>query len=84
MAGVAQAEVARRLGVSRQSVSRWEKAREQGGTEAVRAPQRFGRPRRLSEAQCAQLARERNERAIRTGKARRWPQLKKSRRDEAE
>jgi transposase len=141
MAGVAQAEVARRMGVSRQSVSRWEKAREQGGIEALRGSQHFGRPRRLSEAQCAELARElkagalaagfttelwtlprvaalierrfavrlaqssvwrllrelgwsvqrptgqareRNEQAIRTWKARRWPQLKKSRRGKAE
>ena len=140
-AGVTQAEVARRVGVSRQSVSRWEKVREQGGVEALRRPQRFGRPRRLSDAQCEELARalkagalaagfatelwtlprigalierafavrlaqssvwrllrelgwsvqrptgqarERDERAIRTWKAKRWPQLKKSRRGKAE
>lgn len=140
-AGVTQAEVARRVGVSRQSVSRWEKVREQGGVEALRRPKRFGRPRRLSDAQCEELARElkagalaagfptelwtlpriaslieqrfavrlaqssvwrllrelgwsvqrptgqareRDERAIRTWKAKRWPQLKKSRRGKAE
>ncbi len=140
-AGKAQAEVARRVGVSRQSVSRWEKAREQGGMEALRRPKRFGRPRRLSDAQCEELvqqlkagalaggfptelwtlpriatlierrfavslaqssvwrllrdlgwsvqrpsgqARERNEPAIATWKARRWPNLKKSQRGKAE
>jgi len=140
-AGHAQAEVARRLGVSRQSVSRWEQAREQGGAEALRRSKRFGRPRRLSDAHCTQLvrelkagalaagfptelwtlprigalierrfairlapssvwrllrelgwsvqrptgqARERNEPAIATWKARRWPILKKSRRGKAE
>ncbi len=134
-AGVKPAEVARRLEVSRQSVSRWENAVEKGGAEALRRPRRFGRPPRLSEAQRAQLvrelktgalaagfpprigalierrfavrlaqssvwrllrelgwsvqrpsgqARERNERAIATWKARRWPELKKSPRGKAE
>jgi transposase len=140
-AGVTQAEVARRVGVTRTSVSRWEKLRQEGGPEALRRPQRFGRPRRLSDAQCAQLvrelkagalaagfatelwtlprirsliaqrfavsltepsvwrllralgwsvqrptgqARQRDEKAIGTWKARRWPALKKSRRDKAE
>jgi transposase len=139
--GVAQAEVARRVGVTRTSVSRWEKLRQEGGHEALKRPKRFGRPRRLSDAQCAQLiqllksgalaagfgtelwtlprirtlieqrfavkltepsvwrllqaldwsvqrptgqARQRDEKAIRTWKARRWPELKKSRRDKAE
>lgn len=138
--GVAQAEVARRVGVTRTSVSRWEKLRQDGGIEALRRPKRFGRPRRLTDAQCAQLieqlkagalsagfgtelwtlprirtlilqrfavtltepsvwrllralgwsvqrpsgqARQRDEKAIRTWKARRWPELKKSRRDKA-
>ena len=137
---LAQAEVARRVGVTRTSVSRWEKLRQDGGIEALRRPKRFGRPRRLTDAQCAQLieqlkagalsagfgtelwtlprirtlilqrfavtltepsvwrllralgwsvqrpsgqARQRDEKAIRTWKARRWPELKKSRRDKA-
>lgn len=132
--GVKQAEVARRVGVTRTSVSRWEKLRQEGGHEALRRPKRFGRPRRLSEPQCEELieqlkagalaagfatelwtlprmrtlieqrfsvkltepsvwrllrslgwsvqrptgqARQRDEKAIRTWKARRWPELKK-------
>ena len=53
--GVAQAEVARRVGVTRTSVSRWERLRQEGGLEALRRPKRFGRPRRLSDAQCEEL-----------------------------
>jgi transposase len=53
--GIAQAEVARRVGVTHTSVSRWEKLRQDGGPEALRRPKRFGRPRRLGDAQCAQL-----------------------------
>lgn len=140
-AGIAQAEVARRVGVTRTSVSRWERLRQEGGADALKRPKRFGRPRRLSEAQCEELieqlkvgalaagfatelwtlprirtlieqrfavkltepsvwrllralgwsvqrptgqARQRNENAIRTWKARRWPELKKSRRDKGE
>jgi transposase len=139
--GIPQAEVARRVGVTRTSVSRWEKLRQEGGVEALRRPQRFGRPRRLSDAQCRELtvqlkagalaagfatelwtlpriaqlieqrfavrltepsvwrllralgwsvqrptgqARQCDEKAIRTWKAKRWPALKKSRRDKAE
>jgi transposase len=140
-AGVAQAEVARRVGVTRTSVSRWEKLRQEGGDKALKRPKRFGRPRRLTDPQCEELieqlkagalsagfatelwtlprirmvieqrfevkltepsvwrllrslgwsvqrptgqARQRDEKAIRTWKARRWPELKKSRRDKAE
>lgn len=140
-AGVPQAEVARRVGTTRTTVSRWEAVRREGGIEALRRPKRFGRPRKLSEAQCKELiaalksgalaagfstelwtlpriallikqrfavsltepsvwrllgalgwsvqrptgqARQRDEKAIRTWKARRWPALKKSRRDKAE
>jgi transposase len=140
-AGVAQAEVARRVGVTRTTVSRWEQLRQSGGLEALRRPKHFGRPRRLSDAQCEELvrqlkagalaagfptelwtlpriaqlieqrfavrltqpsvwrllralgwsvqrptgqARQRDEKAIRTWKAKRWPELKKSRRDKAE
>jgi transposase len=133
-AGESQAEVARRVGVSRQTVMRWDRAREQGGLEALRRPAQFGRPERLSVEQRAELvqilktgalaagfgtelwtvprirqliegrfgismvstsvwrllgrlgwsvqrpagqARERDERAIRTWKQKRWPELKK-------
>lgn len=44
-AGVAQAEVARRVGVTRTTVSRWEHKRRTGGLEALRRPKHFGRPR---------------------------------------
>jgi len=140
-AGVAQAEVARRVGVTRTTVSRWEQKRQTGGLDALRRPERFGRPRRLSVPQCEELvrqlkagalaagfptelwtlpriaqlieqrfavrltqpsvwrllralgwsvqrptgqARQRDEKAIRTWKSRRWPELKKSPRDKAE
>ena len=140
-AGTAQAEVARRVAVSRQSVSQWEKLRQEGGMEALRRPKRFGRPRKLSDLQCEELikflkdgalaagfatelwtlpriarlieqrfavrltepsvwrllgalgwsvqrptgqARQRDEKAIRTWKATRWPALKKSLRDKVE
>lgn len=139
--GLSQAEVARRVGVSRQSVLRWDRRHQEGGQEALRRPERFGRPPRLTDAQCEELvrllkagavaagfatelwtlprigaliqerfavqlvassvwrllgrlgwsvqrptgqARQRDERAIRTWKAKRWPALKKSRRDKAE
>lgn len=55
--GLAQAEVARRIGVTRTSVSRWESVRQEGGIDALRRPKRFGRPRRLSDEQCAELIR---------------------------
>ena len=140
-AGETQAEVARRVGVSRQTVMRWERARQDGGMEALRRATHFGRPERLSVEQRAELvrllkegalaagfptelwtlpriaqlvetkfavtlvpssvwrllgrlgwsvqrptgqARERDERAIRRWKAKRWPELKKSLRDKAE
>lgn len=133
-AGESQAEVARRVGVSRQTVMRWDRVREQGGLEALRRPGQFGRPERLSVEQRAELvqilkagalaagfgtelwtvprigqlinerfgvsmvstsvwrllgrlgwsvqrpagqARERDERAIRAWKQKRWPELKK-------
>lgn len=52
--GVSQAEVARRVGASRQSVSAWSAALEEKGKEALKR-RRLGRPPQLSEAQCAQL-----------------------------
>jgi transposase len=132
--GMKQSDVARRVGTTRSSVSRWEKRRQEGGVAALKRPKRFGRPRRLSDAQCRELigqlkigavaagfatelwtlprirtlieqrfavkltepsvwrllralgwsvqrptgqARQRDEKAIRTWKARRWPELKK-------
>jgi transposase len=42
--GVKQAEVTRRVGVTRTSVARWEKVRQQNGLDALRSPERFGRP----------------------------------------
>jgi transposase len=140
-AGVAQAEVARRVGVTRTTVSRWEAVRQEGGLDALRRPKHFGRPRRLSDAQCEELmgllkggalaagfgtelwtlprmrtliaqrfsvsltepsvwrllralgwsvqrpsgqARQRDEKAIRTWKAKRWPELKNSQRGKDE
>lgn len=140
-AGESQAEVARRVGVSRQTVMRWDRARQEGGIAALRRARHFGRPERLSTTQRQELvrllkegaiasgfptelwtlpriaqlveqkfavslvpssvwrllgrlgwsvqrptgqARERDERAIRTWKAKRWPELKKSLRDKAE
>jgi transposase len=44
--GTPQAEVARRMGVSRQSVSHWEKLRKEGGMEALQRSMCFGRPRK--------------------------------------
>lgn len=140
-AGESQAEVARQLGVSRQTAMRWDRAREEGGMEALRRAPHFGRPERLSVEQREELARllkqgalaagfatelwtarriaqlieakfavkmvassasrllgrlgwsvqrptgqarERDERAVRVWKTKRWPELKKSLRDRAE
>jgi transposase len=47
--GLPQAEVARRLGVSRQTASRWHARWRQGGREGLAGPGRWGRPSRLSE-----------------------------------
>ena len=47
-AGTRQAEVARVLGVSRQSVSRWYKDWQRGGIRAVKAAGRAGRKPRIS------------------------------------
>jgi len=48
--GVTQAEVSRRLRVSRQSVSRWHRQWQEGGKPALRAASRAGRPARLDDA----------------------------------
>lgn len=54
---IAQAEVARRLGVSRQSVLRWAKRLEAGDAAALLHPRPRGRPAQLDAAQRAQLQR---------------------------
>lgn len=46
--GVPQAEVARQVGVHRQSVSRWDKQRNQGGVRALKKAGRAGRKPRLN------------------------------------
>jgi transposase len=48
--GLSQAEVARRLGVSRQTASRWHARWRQGGRAGLAGPGRWGRPSRLSQA----------------------------------
>jgi transposase len=53
--GVPQADVARQLGVSRQSVSRWHADWKRDGTKALAAAGRAGRMPRLSGAQLGQV-----------------------------
>jgi len=60
--GVPQADVARELKVSRQSVSRWYADWQAGGTRALKAAGRAGRLPRLTETQLRQV-----ERALRKG-----------------
>ena len=48
--GVSEAEVARRVGVHRQSVNRWAQQLEQGGAEALKRTPRAGRPAQLTAA----------------------------------
>lgn len=52
--GVSKSEVARQLGVTRQTVAAWEKRLEDGGKEALRRAT-LGRPRQLSAAQEREL-----------------------------
>lgn len=52
--GVRAAEVARRLGVARQTVAAWERRIEEAGQDGLKR-RRLGRPRQLSQAQCAEL-----------------------------
>jgi Homeodomain-like domain len=47
--GLSQAEIARRLGVSRQTASRWHARWRQGGRAGLAGPGRWGRPSRLSD-----------------------------------
>lgn len=57
-AGVAQPEEARRVEVTRATVSRWGQKRQAGGLDGLRRAEHFGRPRRLSDAQCEELVRQ--------------------------
>ena len=66
-AGETQAEVARQVGVSRQTVMRWDRARQDGGMEALRRAPHFGRPERLSDAQRKELVRLLKEGALAAG-----------------
>lgn len=52
-----QAEIARELSVSRQSVMRWYRAWSQGGRKALKAAGRAGRKARLSDKQLKELDR---------------------------
>ena len=53
--GCTEAEVARRLGVHRQSVNRWAKALKVAGRTGLRRAPHAGRPLKLNEAAMAQL-----------------------------
>ena len=55
--GTCQAKVARALGVSPQTASRWHARWQQGGTRALRAPAPQGRPPKLTPVQLRQLER---------------------------
>ena len=55
--GVIPAEIARQLGVTHQVVSEWRKAWREGGRAALRGAGHAGRPRKLSAAQLAKVAR---------------------------
>jgi transposase len=60
--GLWPAEVARRVGVNRQSVLRWIKRSSEGGMAALKRPKRFGRPPKLKDIQRAELVK-----ALKTG-----------------
>jgi transposase len=53
--GLSEAEVARQVGVHRQSVNRWARAIEEQGREGLKQAGRAGRKSRLSEAELKQL-----------------------------
>jgi transposase len=55
--GVREAEVARRVGVHRQSVNRWAKQLASGGWRALKRAARTGRPPRLSAADVRRIER---------------------------
>ena len=48
-------EVAQRIGCHASSVMRWRDARQRGGSEGLRVRKAAGRPRKLSDEQCAEL-----------------------------
>jgi len=56
--GLSEAEVARRVGVHRQSVNRWAKQLSEGGRKRLKHPGRAGRKPRLTAAQLRRLERE--------------------------
>ena len=60
--GLPEAEVARRVGVHRQSVNRWARQLARGGRQALKRAPRAGRPPRLSAAD-----RQRIERGLKRG-----------------
>ncbi len=60
--GLSQSEVAREVGVHRQSVSRWAAELEHSGVRGLRQAKRTGRPPKLSPAQLRDL-----ERALKRG-----------------
>ena len=60
--GLSQSEVARRVGVHRQSVSRWVRELEQSGVRGLCRARRSGRPPKLSAAQLRDI-----ERALKRG-----------------
>jgi len=68
-AGVAQAEVARQVQVSRQSVMRWADTLERQGIKGLGRASRFGRPPRLSDAQLRELERHLKAGALAAGYA---------------
>jgi transposase len=55
--GVGQADVMRRVGTTRSSVSRWYRAWQVGGLDALRTQRPAGRPTRMTAAQRARLER---------------------------
>lgn len=55
--GLPQAEVARRVGVHRQSVSRWAEQLQQGGRKALQSAGRSGRKARLGAAELKRIVR---------------------------
>ncbi len=60
--GLSQSQVARTVGVHRQSVSRWARELEESGMRGLRKAERSGRPAKLTPAQLREL-----ERALKRG-----------------